>query len=205
MAGGRGKPKKEPKQQKIQEPEPQEETSEEEQENESGIIESNVDMSIGETEDIEQDPEEMETESEEEPMEPPKTVVIKTDKKVAGRKKKVQKVLEESKKKSKNDGKNKNSIVFSRYIHQVLNQVHPERTISSKAMNIMNNFVCDMFERIANESSSLTKLGKNLTMSSREIQTSVRLLLPGELANHAMSEGAKAVKLYSISKAKDKK
>ena len=180
MAGGRGKPKKQPKQ-KIQEPEPE---SEEEQVNESEMIESNVDLSIGETEDIEQDPESME-DSESEPEEPPKIAkkVIdskKTDKKAVGRKKKVQKVVDESssKKKVKKDGKS--SIVFSRYIHQVLKQVHPERTISSKAMNIMNNFVCDMFERLANESSNLTKIGKTLTMSSREIQTSVRLLLPGK-------------------------
>jgi histone H2B len=211
MAGGRGRPKKETKQQKILEPEPEEE-SEQEQENESEMIESNIDLSIGETEDIEQDPEDMddeesEEESEQEQPEPPKTEKIKPEKKTAGRKKKkVQKVVDESsssKKKGKNDKKS-NFIVFSRYIHQVLNQVHPERTISSKAMNIMNNFVCDMFERLANESSSLTKLGKTLTMSSREVQTSVRLLLPGELANHAMSEGTKAVRLYSISKASDK-
>ncbi|ODM86519.1 Histone H2B.3 [Orchesella cincta] len=31
------------------------------------------------------------------------------------------------------------------------------------------------------------------TITSREIQTAVRLLLPGELAKHAVSEGAKAV------------
>ena len=31
------------------------------------------------------------------------------------------------------------------------------------------------------------------TITSREIQTAVRLLLPGELAKHAVSEGTKAV------------
>merc|ERR1712050_619955 len=33
-------------------------------------------------------------------------------------------------------------------------------------------------------------------ISSREIQTAVRLLLPGELAKHAVSEGTKAVTKY---------
>merc|ERR1711862_401519 len=33
--------------------------------------------------------------------------------------------------------------------------------------------------------------------SSREIQTSVRLLLPGELAKHAVSEGTKAVTKFT--------
>merc|ERR1712000_229906 len=35
--------------------------------------------------------------------------------------------------------------------------------------------------------------------SSRSIQTSVRLILPGELAKHAVSEGTKAVTKYSSS------
>ena len=39
------------------------------------------------------------------------------------------------------------------------------------------------------------------TLSSREVQTAVRLLLPGELAKHAVSEGTKAVTKYSSSSA----
>ena len=37
-------------------------------------------------------------------------------------------------------------------------------------------------------------------ITSREIQTAVRLLLPGELAKHAVSEGTKAVTKYTSSK-----
>uniref|UniRef100_A0A4W3GJV9 Histone H2B n=1 Tax=Callorhinchus milii TaxID=7868 RepID=A0A4W3GJV9_CALMI len=38
------------------------------------------------------------------------------------------------------------------------------------------------------------------TISSREIQSAVRLLLPGELAKHAVSEGTKAVTKYTSAK-----
>lgn len=48
-------------------------------------------------------------------------------------------------------------------------------------------------ERIAAEASRLAQYNKRQTISSREIQTAVRLLLPGELAKHAVSEGTKAV------------
>lgn len=48
-------------------------------------------------------------------------------------------------------------------------------------------------ERIASEASRLAQYNKRSTISSREIQTAVRLLLPGELAKHAVSEGTKAV------------
>ena len=79
-------------------------------------------------------------------------------------------------------------------------QVHPDTGISSKAMSIMNSFVNDLFERIATEASRLAQYNQRSTITSREVQTSVRLLLPGELAKHAVSEGTKAVTKYTSSK-----
>jgi len=89
---------------------------------------------------------------------------------------------------------------YSSYIYKVLKQVHPDTGISNKAMSIMNSFVNDIFERIAGESSKLASYNKKSTISSREIQTAVRLILPGELAKHAVSEGTKAVTKYTSSK-----
>jgi len=86
---------------------------------------------------------------------------------------------------------------FSVYIYRVLKQVHPETGISKKSMSIMNSFINDIFEKIASESSRLVRYNKKHTLSSREVQTAVRLLLPGELAKHAVSEGTKAVTKYS--------
>ncbi|KAG8507275.1 Histone H2B type 1-A [Galemys pyrenaicus] len=88
---------------------------------------------------------------------------------------------------------------YSIYIYKVLKQVHPDTGISSKAMSIMNSFVTDIFERIAGEASRLAHYNKRSTITSREIQTAVRLLLPGELAKHAVSEGTKAVTKYTSS------
>ena len=98
-----------------------------------------------------------------------------------------------------------------RLLPSVLKQVHPDTGISNKAMAILNSFVNDIFERIATEASSvyhdiilsatpdpfspteLASYSKKSTISSREIQTAVRLILPGELAKHAISEGTKSV------------
>ena len=93
--------------------------------------------------------------------------------------------------------KRKSKRTFSIYVYKVLKQVHPNTGISSKAMSIMNSFVNDIFERVATESAKLTKMNKKSTISSREIQTAVRLLLPGELAKHVVSEGTKAVTKYT--------
>lgn len=96
----------------------------------------------------------------------------------------------------------------------MLRQVHPETGISNKGMAVLNSFVNDLFERIASEASSewmeplnrrvsvcqadwwcleLATYSKKSTLSSREVQTAVRLILPGELAKHAISEGTKSV------------
>jgi histone H2B len=93
--------------------------------------------------------------------------------------------------------KKANTNSYASYIYKVLKQVHPDTGVSKKAMVIMDSFVHDIFERIASESGRLARYNKRHTISSREIQTAVRLVLPGELAKHAVSEGTKAVTKYN--------
>merc|ERR1711887_82772 len=121
----------------------------------------------------------------------------KTSGKAAAKSGKAAKAVTKSDKK-KRKGKRKESYAI--YIYKVLKQVHPDTGVSSKAMSIMNSFVNDLFERIAAEASKLAHYNKRSTITSREIQTAVRLLLPGELAKHAVSEGTKAVTKYTSSK-----
>jgi len=88
---------------------------------------------------------------------------------------------------------------FASYIHKVLKQVHPDAGMSKKAMAIMDSFINDMFDKVAEESFRLVRntVRKSSTMNAREVQTSARLILPGELSKHAVSEGNKAVTKYN--------
>ncbi|KAH8833670.1 histone-fold-containing protein [Flagelloscypha sp. PMI_526] len=122
---------------------------------------------------------------------PAKTEGSKAAKKTAGKSK--ASGADGDKKKRKKSRKE----TYSSYIYKVLKQVHPDTGISNKAMAILNSFVNDIFERIATEASKLAQYTKKSTISSREIQTSVRLILPGELAKHAISEGTKSVTKFS--------
>lgn len=115
-------------------------------------------------------------------------------------KKKKPKEEEEAKGKKK-----KRTETYSTYIYKVLKQVHHDIGISNKAMAIMNSFINDIFERIANEAANLVRMTGTKTLSSREIQTAVRLILPGELAKHAISEGTKAVTKYNQSTGRGEK
>jgi histone H2B len=89
---------------------------------------------------------------------------------------------------------------FNIYIYKVLKQVYPEMGMSKKAMSIMNSFVFDTFERIAVEAGKLCKMSNKHTLDARAVQTAVRLVLPGELSKHAVSEGTKAVTKFQSSR-----
>eukprot|EP01083_Nonionella_stella_P039811 108296_1 len=98
--------------------------------------------------------------------------------------------------------KRKQKESYNIYIYKVLKQVHPEIGVSKKAMETLNSFVSDVFDRICEESSRLCKYSQRQTLGAREIQAATSLVLPGELAKHAQSEGTKSVNKYhaSISK-----
>merc|ERR1711966_272273 len=93
--------------------------------------------------------------------------------------------------------KKKSTQSYNSYIYKVLKQVHPDTGISKRGMSVMNSFINDIEESISAEGGKLARYNKSKTLTSREIQTSVRLLLPGELAKHAVSEGTKAVTKYT--------
>ena len=93
--------------------------------------------------------------------------------------------------------KKPNTTTFNTYIFRVLKQVHPKIGLSKKSMSIMNSFVHDTFDKVATEAGRLCKSNKRKTLSSREVQSALRLVLPGELAKHAVSEGTKAVTKFS--------
>ncbi|XP_004406440.1 PREDICTED: late histone H2B.L4-like [Odobenus rosmarus divergens] len=82
---------------------------------------------------------------------------------------------------------------FATYFPRVLKQVHEGLSLSQEAVSVMGSFVKDIFERIAEEASRLARTTKRSTITTREIQTAVCLLLPGEIGKHAMSEATKAI------------
>ncbi|XP_070655933.1 histone H2B type 1-H-like [Bos indicus] len=110
------------------------------------------------------------------------------------------KALTKAQKKDSKKRKCSRKESYSVYLYKVLKQVHLDTGISSKAMGIMNSFVNNIFEHIAGQASHLVHYNKCSTITSREIQIAMRLLLPGELAKHAVSEGTKAVTKYTSSK-----
>lgn len=86
---------------------------------------------------------------------------------------------------------------FALYIRKVLSQVHPEMTMSKKTAQVLNSMVVDLYGRLTGESKRLLDHAGKKTLSARDIQAAVRLLCPGELGKHAVSEGTQAVMRFT--------
>lgn len=87
------------------------------------------------------------------------------------------------------------------YVYRVLKQVHPDMGMKRKSMSVIESFLWDVTDRLALEAKNLAEMNGRSTISSRDIQTAVRLIMPQELAKHAVSEGTKAVTKYNSSSA----
>ncbi|XXG45389.1 hypothetical protein AAC387_Pa02g0482 [Persea americana] len=123
---------------------------------------------------------------------PPPTTTTTIEEKVNKEEAKEKKEKEKRKKRRKEGVE----VGFNRYVFMVLKQVHLGMGISPNAMTVLNGLMNDMFEKLAAEASKLCLYTKRATMTSREIQGAVRLVLPGELGKHANAEGTKAVTNY---------
>jgi histone H2A len=96
--------------------------------------------------------------------------------------------------------KKKSVWTFAACIYKVLKQVHPDTGISMIAMNVLVSFLNDMLIRLQKQSRQLAMLGRRTTITSREMQTSTRLILPSEIAKFAISEATKAVTRFNYTK-----
>lgn len=123
---------------------------------------------------------------------PPKTKTTKTEKKTAGGKQPA--ATQARQKEVKSTGRRKKRVEkWSVYIYKVMKQVHPEVGISERAMSIMNSFVTYGLDKLLTEMRYIMKTSGKSTLNSNDVQTATRLMLPGELAKHGVSEGNKAV------------
>ena len=88
---------------------------------------------------------------------------------------------------------------YGTFIYKVLKQVHPDAGLTKKSQSVLHSFCCDVFSRISKEAIELCEKECTKTISSRIIQTSVSLCIPGKLKKHARSEGTKACTKYETS------
>lgn len=102
----------------------------------------------------------------------------------------------DQRKKSKRHRK-KNYTGHTVSIYRVLKQVHPQLGVSRNGMGVLTSLVNDVVERLSVEAGRLSQMNSRKTLGAREVQSAVRLVFPGELSKHAVSEGIKAVTKFN--------
>jgi len=81
--------------------------------------------------------------------------------------------------------------------------VHPDVGIGKKAITVMNDLVNDMMDRIAAEAKLGVEIGRTgKTLKPWHIQTASRLILPGQVKEHADSEAKKALIKFNSARQK---
>lgn len=94
---------------------------------------------------------------------------------------------------------------YRTYVYKVMKQVHPDTGMGSSALNNLDSIAHFVIKKVMRPVNIITRREKVMTITSRHVQTGVRLAFPGELAKHAVSEGTKAVSKYVNSKTGEKK
>lgn len=89
---------------------------------------------------------------------------------------------------------------FAIYFPKLLKEIHAGLSLSKEAKAVLDCFVRDLFERIADEAASLVHNKKGSTLTYTDIQSGMRLVLPTQLYTYADSQANKALVKFISSK-----
>ena len=63
-------------------------------------------------------------------------------------------------------------------------------------MTTLNSIVLDVYRQLAEEAVRLSRSTSSVTLSPLDIQSAAKIVFPGEIRDHAVSDCAKAVVLF---------
>lgn len=94
----------------------------------------------------------------------------------------------------------KGDVLFESYIIKLLKAVHKDGIgISGSALKQLNSTVNFLLRALNDECEKVRLAAGVQTLSSRLVQTAVKVMIPGELAKHAVTEGTKAIRIFNAS------
>ena len=91
----------------------------------------------------------------------------------------------------------RDSNSFQTYIFRVMKETKPEMSIGKNAMALMNSIIVELFEKLMGEARHLMIFSKKQTLSSKEIESSIKLHFPGELQKLAVNSSRDALTKFS--------
>jgi len=85
---------------------------------------------------------------------------------------------------------------YKSHILRLVKQIHPKLHIGKRAMNIMNNMATDLVTRLSADAGEIASIAKRQTLTSAEVQASVKMIMPGDLVKHSLDNLQKAVTIF---------
>ena len=88
-------------------------------------------------------------------------------------------------------------VEMQTYIFRVLKEQAPEYGISKMSINMLNEIIIDLYDQILQESRGIMMFSKKQTLSSKECESAIKLIIPGELGKEAVKAGRNALARFS--------
>ena len=101
------------------------------------------------------------------------------------------------KKHTKRSVKLRDSNSMQTYIYRVIKEIKPEFGISKSAMGLFNSILAELFDNTMQEARNLCLFHNKQTIASKEIETAIKLLYPGELGKLAVQYGRQSLQKFS--------
>ncbi len=86
---------------------------------------------------------------------------------------------------------------FDRYLGKLIKVCDPDRGLSAKSVAVLDGLITDLAQRLTGEAARLALYNSRKTITVREVQAAVGLVLKGDLAKRANEEGRRACLMYS--------
>jgi histone H2A len=86
---------------------------------------------------------------------------------------------------------------YDSYIPKILKHSYENNGITCDAKQQLNSILCIFSKKIADITIQLTDISGKRTLSAKEVSSATEIFLSGELKQHAVAEGTKAVDHYS--------
>lgn len=86
---------------------------------------------------------------------------------------------------------------YTLYIHKVLKKATDGKTISSKAVEVVNMLISDLEERLSDKACELARFQKKSTLAAPHVQTATKLIFPAEMSGQAIVVASKALESYT--------
>jgi histone H2A len=85
------------------------------------------------------------------------------------------------------------------YVQKVMKQVHPDQGMTAQSSIQLNAFLLHVTELLNQRAQEIVLKNDRKKVTSRDVQSAVHMLIPGELAKHSVSEGYKAITKFNSS------